>query len=608
MHKNNIIKRRISLFIILLVCIVYTSAQRFTIDAPASVVSGEKFRISYILQNAEADHIDGPSSFGGIKVLFGPGISQSSQTSIVNGKASSYSSTTYIYTARADKEGTYTIPAATITVKGKTISSNTKKITVLVQDKYGAGTQRQNELRNSPDQISDQNVFVRANVSKTKIYEQEAFFVTFKVYSTFQMQQVRNIEFPEFEGFITEDLYTPTTLQLNLESYKGHNYYVADLKRFLLFPQRSGKITIPSGKAEIVFYVNSGKQSNSGINPYNVYVKTAKSVTTNPLDINVSPLPEGKPADFANAIGSFNVNSSISGTNIKANDGVTLTVNITGNGNLKLIKTPEIAFPQEFEVYDPKITNDVEPTGGGLSGSKKIEYFFIPREEGKYDIPATTFSYFDPSNGQYKKLQIPAYTLNVAKDPTGGKNNSATSYNQAEKETIKDILYLKTGEYKFSKSNNFLFGSVSYILWYIIPTLLFIAGLIYYRKQLKDNQDIVRMKTKRANKIAIKRLKLANTYLQNNNNEKFYEEILRATWGYLSDKLSIPVANLNRENIELELNKYGASQDLIHAFIYILDTCEYARYAPEEPHQVMDNFYNKAVDAISDMESAIKFK
>ncbi|MFV0468174.1 MAG: BatD family protein [Dysgonomonas sp.] len=591
---------------ILFLCLEYSSAQSFRLTVPNTVITGEKFKIVYTLQNAEGEGIRDPYITDGIRIISGPNVSMFSSSTSVNGRQSSSMTESFTYIGIAEKEGTFNIPGTTIVVNGKTIRSNSAIVKVLPPNK-GSSAQSYNDPTSHLDRVGSDNTFVRAVVSKSRIYEQEAFVVSFKAYSTYQMAQVKNMEFPEFEGFISEDLFMASTLQNAQERYNGKTYYTAELKKIVLFPQRSGKITIPSGKADIVVVVRSGRQVQTPFGAQNLLTYSEQSVMTTPLTINIESLPTDKPKDFANAVGSFSAQANISATNIKANDGVTITLNINGNGNLKLIKTPEIQFPSEFEVYDPKITNNVQPTGagGGLSGNKKIEYYFIPRSEGKYEIPATTFSYFNPSTGKYSQLQIPAYTLNVAKDPNGGKNNSATSYNQ-NKEKITDICDIKSGDYTFVKTEDFLFGSVGYYLWYIIPALLLAGSLAYYRKQLKENADIVKLKTKRANKVAIKRLKLAKTYLVSNNKEKFYEEILRATWGYLSDKLSIPVTNLNRENIELEMVRYGASQELIDSFIYILDTCEFARYSPVESHTVMDQFYNKAVDAIQTMESSLR--
>jgi hypothetical protein len=291
---------------------------------------------------------------------------------------------------------------------------------------------------------------------------------------------------------------------------------------------------------------------------------------------------------------------------VKANDAVTIKLDISGTGNLKLIKNPEIAFPEDIETYDPQVKNNFKLTENGLSGSKTIEYMFIPRYPGTFTIPPIEFSYFDTRNNTYKTASSPPYELEVDKDPNAGKNVSTSYSGQREPEIGQDIRHIKTGGYSFRNPDNFFAGSLPYALCYLIPLTLFVIFSIIYRKQIKANADIALMRTKKANKVAAGRLKLAKQYLLANKKDNFYEEILRAVWGYLSDKLSIPVAGLNRENIEAELRKYGAGDDIIDTFMKILDTGEFARYAPSGSGDAMDNLYNDTVDAIGKMESTIK--
>lgn len=582
----------------------------FKASAPNAVAKGDNFRLVYTLRGGEGRDINAPTSIKGFDILFGPAMSSSYSTQVINGKATTDSSESYIYTLMAMSEGTFTVPAATIKVNGKTYTSNSLQIRVLPEDKTAKANQQQNsggggetsQSTSTAQKISSSDAFIRAIVSKSKVYEQEAFVVTFRFYTTLQVVDLGKIEFPEFEGFMVEEQDLPATRQLTFEHYNGRNYYSVDLKRTLLFPQRSGKINIPQGKIEMVFNVRSGKAVQTFFGPQYVMTDVKKTMTTSPLTINVTPLPEGKPTNFSNGVGSFNIKQSISDTDVKANEPITLTLTISGTGNMKLIKTPELELPKDFESYDPKITNDLKYTDNGLTGSKTIEYLFIPRYPGKYTVPALNIPYFDISSKSYKTLSTPEYVLNIAKDPNA-QANSATSFNQSEVKVEQDIRHLKTGNPSLIKADHFTFGSVGYWLWYIIPFVLFVAVFIIYRQQIKENADVIRMKTKRANKVAVKRLKLAGKYLQAHKKEQFYEEVLRATWGYISDKLVIPVADLNRDNIELELSKYGASEELISKFISTLDTCEFARYAPAESDTAMDDLYKDTVDTIGKMEN-----
>ncbi len=605
-------QRHLLLWILLFLSLGLNAQVKFTANAPAAVVKGAQFRLIYTLRGGEGDNINAPSSISGFDILFGPAISSSSSMQVINGNVTSDSSESYIYTLVANSEGAYTIPAATITVNGKSYTSNSLQIKVLPPDKNaqaqqqsggGGGGDQSSSATSSAQNINSSDAFIRAIVSKSKVSEQESFVVTFRFYTTLEVRDIGKIEFPEFEGFMVEEQPLSSTRQMTFEHYNGRNYHAVDLRRTLLFPQRSGKMTIPSGKIEMVFSVRSGKAVQTFFGPQYVMTDVKRTMTTSPLTIDVSPLPDDKPANFSNGVGTFSMTPSISATDIKANDEVTIKLVISGTGNMKLIKTPEIVLPKDFESYDPKITNDLNYTDNGLSGTKTIEYLFIPRYQGTFKIPPLELSYFDIKTRSYKTISTPEYTLNVAKDPHAG-TNAATSFTQTDVQVEQDIRHIKTGEPSLDSVDKFLFGSWVYWLWYIIPFAGFVAVFILYRKQIKENADIARMKTKHANKVAVKRLKLAGKYLQLHKKEPFYEEVLRAVWGYLSDKLVIPVANLSRDNIEQELIKFGASQELITKFISILDTCEFARYAPAESDTAMDDLYKDAVDAIGEMENS----
>ncbi|OJU50547.1 MAG: hypothetical protein BGN96_00225, partial [Bacteroidales bacterium 45-6] len=480
-------------------------------------------------------------------------------TTVINGKSSSESSITYTYILQAKSEGTYSLPAASIKVNGKAYSSNSPRVTVVPPDKNSQARQQQQQgiqrpqavaSSSSPGRISPNDAFIRAIISKTKVHEQEAFLVTFRFYTRLGVQDIGQVQFPEFEGFMVEEVNIPQNQQLKVESYNGQNYYAVDLKKSLLFPQRSGNLVIPQGKIEMVFQVPSGVSSFFG----EEMTAVKKTVTTKPINIHVESLPTPKPGNFSNGVGSFSMSSSITSHHVKANDAVTIKVVISGTGNTKLIKNPEFNLPEEIESYDPKITQNVQVTENGLSGTKTIEYLVIPRYEGNYKIPAVTMSYFDTRSNSYKTLSTQEFSLKVDKDPNAGKGGSSSNYgNQRDLLAQQDIHYLKTEPYVFQSINNFLFGSWAYYLWYLLPTVLFAGFSFAYRKQIRENANLVLLRTKKANKVANKRLKLAKKYLQAQDKSGFYEEILRAVWGYLSDKLSIPVANLNRDNIEIEL-------------------------------------------------------
>ena len=579
----------------------------FKASAPKGVVKNEQFRLTYTL-NKQGKELRLPTSdMEEFEVLFGPSETSSYSTQIINGKATSQSSFTYTYILSAPKEGSFTIGPASIIVNGSNYKSNSVTINVLPPDKEGDKSQLgQSSSSSSSVEIKDTDAFVRAIVSKSRIYEQEGFMVTFKLYTTLDVVNYGNIEFPEFEGFLVEEIEIPSNQQLQLEHYNGRNYYTANLRKTLLFPQRSGKISIPSGRLEMVFSVPSGKKISSFFGMQEVNVDVKKPLITNPVSINVTALPSGKPSSFNGAVGSFTFKPTISTDKIAANEPVTVKLEISGTGNQKLIQNPEVEFPSNFELYDPTIQNAITPGPNGFNGTRTIEYLVIPRYEGDYSIPPIEFSYFDINSRSYKTLKSPSYSLTVLKGDPSKATASSSYVNQQEVRVEQDIRYIKTENPTFINTDNFFVGSWGYWLWYVIPFVLLCIFFIIYRKQMKLNANIALMRNKRANKVAKRRLKRAEAYLNKNDKSNFYNEVLQALWGYFSDKLSIPGANLTRSNIGAELSSYGVDEVLIEKFMKILDTCEFARYAPVESSVAMDEIYQEASDAIGKMENILK--
>lgn len=604
---RNILKfKNILIFSLVFFALKAQAQVTFRASAPATVVKGQQFRLTYTL-NKEGKDLRLPSNLDGFEILFGPSVSTSYSQQTVNGKTTSESSVSYTYILVADKEGSYTIGPASIKVDGATYTSNSVQIKVISEENIPKGQSGggNSSARGGSATLSTNDAFIRAIVSKNNIYEQEGFTVTFRLYTTYNVTDLGKIQFPEFEGFMVEEVDLPANQQMQIENFNGRNYYTADLRKTLLFPQRSGKITIPSGRIEMVFSVPSGRRIESFFGSQEVMVDVKKALVTNPVTIDVKPLPDDKPESFTGAVGQFTFRPSISTQQTRANEPITLTLEISGTGNLKLIQNPKIEFPSNFEVYDPTVENKVQVTANGLSGTKKIQYLVIPRYEGKYTIPAIEFSYFDLSTRSYKILKSPEYSIEVAKgDPS--KANASSYINQQSVKVEEDIRFLKIGQPTFHSKNEFFVGSFVYWLWYIIPLTLFICLYIVYRKQAEQNANVALMRNRQANKVATKRLRMADRFLKEHHKEEFYDEVLRALWGYFSDKLSIPLAQLSRENVGAELYKQGVEESLITTFMQILDACEFARYAPAESDHAMDQLYNQTIEAIGKMENQLK--
>nr|WP_302828633.1 BatD family protein [uncultured Bacteroides sp.] len=584
----------------------------FTASAPDAVAVGDQFRLSYTV-NTEKVRDFRVASIKGFDVLMGPSRSYSMQS--INGVKTENLTFTYILMATA--EGNFTIPGATITANGNQMVSNSVHIKVLPADQANASTggssnNKGNGSASHPSSgtaISNNDLFITATASKTTVYEQEAFLLTYKIYTLVDLRMFDNVKLPDFKGFHSQEVELPNDRRWGLEHYKGRNYQTTVYRQFVLFPQQSGKLTIDAARfdASIAKATQVSDPFEAFFNGGSNYVEVKKTIMTPQLTIDVKPLPAGKPAGFSGGVGEFNITSSINSTNIKTNDAVTIKLVISGTGNLKLLSTPEIKFPEDFEVYDPKVDNKFRLTNAGLSGSKVIEYLAIPRNAGTYKIPAVNFSYFDINSNSYKTLTTEEYELHVEK---GAGNAAQTIANFTNKEDLKilneDIRYIKQNDVVLSQKGDFFFGSWLYWLFYLIPGIAFITFFIVYRKQITANANVAKMRTKKANKVAVKRMKQAGKLLEENKKDAFYDEVLKALWGYISDKLNIPVSRLSKDNIEEELRIYGVDDTLIKEFIDALNNCEFARFAPGDDNQAMDKVYSASLEVISRMENSIK--
>ena len=585
---------------------------RFVAEAADVVVSGDQVRLVFTVNSQDIKDFRAPS-IKGFDVLMGPSRSQQSSIQIINGKRTSNSSTAFTYILLAGNPGTYTIPAASVEVNGEKVFSNAISIKVLPQDQTsgnsgnnGGGSASSSRSQAAGSRISANDLFITATASKTTVHEQEAILLTYKVYTVVNLRQLYG-KMPDLKGFHTQEVELPQQKTFTLEHYKGRNYNTTVWSQYVLFPQQTGKLEIPS----ITFDGVVAQQTISD-DPFDAffngggYVEVKKKITTPKVVINVQLLP-AKPAGFSGAVGEFKLASSINATDVKTNDAVTIKLTLSGTGNMKLIGTPEVKFPQDFEIYDPKVTDDYKLTNSGLTGTKTFEYLAIPRHAGNFTIPAIEFTYFDLKSNSYKTLKTEAYNLKVAK---GQGNADQVISDFTNKESVKmlgkDIRFIKLGDSSLRPKGDFFFGTVGYYLCYLIPLLLFVVFAVFYRQKALENANVAKVKTKKANKVAPRRMKLAGKLLAENKKNEFYDEVLKALWGYISDKLSIPVSQLSKDNIEAELTNYGVQEALIAEFIGVLNECEYARYAPGNENEAMDKVYSASVEVISKMENSIK--
>ena len=599
--------KRIINIAILLLTVAVAQATSFTVEAPHQVVEGNKFNVTFVLNDGEGSSFT-PPEVNGAKLIYGPAVSHSSMSQWVNGKSSHSTSEEYTMTYKATATGKCHIGAASIVSGGKRYTTRAVTIEVLpagsqpspqTQRSSAAPTPYSDPMTQSADkEVSGKDLFVRIEMSKPRVYEQQAVVCTIKLYTKYQVSQFMPTIQPSFDGFLIEEI--PMQPSLNkVETFNGQQYMVAILKKCILYPQQSGDLTISSGNYDVsVVQFDTFKSIFGTISKP---VEKDLKVTSNKATIHILPLPEPKPASFTGAVGKFNVTTDLKpATGLKTYSAATYRYTIIGTGNIKYIKAPEVKFPEQFDVYDPKTDAHVNDGAGDMSGKVVMDYTFIPQYAGEFDIPEGEFTYFDPEAGKYVTLTVPARHLTVAK----GEGQPSNHYRMKNM----DIRPIKSGDLGLKKSHGYIVDNWGYWLWFLLPLLALVALLLYYRKQLKERADVRRMRSKHASKVAQRRLKAARGFASRGDRNGFYAEMLNALWGYMSDKLSIPVSELSKDNINAELEQYGIDEPLRKASMDLIDKCEFAQYAPELASGDMNAVLDEAAGIIDRLESVKRKK
>ena len=594
-------KRIINIAILILTAIVAQAAS-FTVEAPRQVVEGNKFNVTFVLKNGEGGNFT-PPEVSGAKLIYGPSVSHSYSSSWVNGKSSHSSTEDYTMIYKATATGKCHIGSASIVVDGKRLATNAVTIEILpsgshprqqTQTTPGAPTPYSDPMTQSADKaIGSNDLFVRIEMSKPRVYEQQAVVCTIKLYTKYQISQFMPTIQPSFDGFLIEEI--PVQPSLNkVETLNSERYMTAILKKCILYPQQSGKLTITSGNYDVsVVQFDTFKSIFGSLSKP---VEKDLKVQSNTATVNILPLHEPKPASFTGAVGKFNVTADLQpATGFKTYSAATYRYIISGVGNIKYIKAPEVKFPDQFDVYDPKTDIQVNDAAGDMRGKVIISYSFIPQYAGEFDIPAGEFSYFDPDAGKYETITVPARHLTVAK----GEGQPSNHYRMKNM----DIRPIKSGDLGLKKSHGYILDSWTYWLWFLLPLLALAGLLIYYRKQLKERADVRHMRAKRASKVAQRRLKTARALAGRGDRNGFYAELLNAMWGYMSDKLSIPVSELSKDNINAELEQFGVNEQLRKEAIDLIDKCEFAQYAPELAQGDLNAVLDEAAGVIDRLES-----
>ncbi|MDR2910232.1 MAG: BatD family protein [Bacteroidales bacterium] len=583
---------------------------QFVMSAPNAVEMGKQFSLSFSLNN-RGTNLNLPAGLtDNFNVLMGPSTNQSTSIEMINGSVTTQISFSYTYIIQAKNEGNFEIRPASIEVDGEIYESNS--INIQVVKAQGQSAQQSVIQGNMPEgnagtvSISKENLFVMVELSKSNVFRGEQLIATVKLYAdpNIPVAGFEEVNLPTYEGFYTQDIEIPQQIVFNREVYNNKIYQVGLLKKTILFPQQNGRITIASGNMTLSIQERV-RQRSFFDDFFSGYRTSFAKVSSEPVSVNVKDLP-GAPDGFKGGVGSFDVTSEISSTNVTANNAITLTLKINGSGNIRLIQPPELNLPSDFDIYDPKITDNVNATNNGLSGTKIVEYLFQPRFEGDYTIPGLKFVYFNPATNSYITKTTRDFAINVEK----GSDEQSSAVVSVRKENIQligqDIRFIKQGNPAFIKKGYTFYGSTAFYMVYIISAVLFIVILIIYKKKARENANIVLMRNKKASKIAKNRLKVAAKFMKQNNNEAFHESVLKAFWGYLSDKLGIPVADLNRDFAVQSLLNKNVEQNIINRFIEVVEQCEFARYAPVQRAEVISELYGKAESTMSDLEKQIK--
>lgn len=600
-------KRYIFLLQLIFAGVMFANAQTFVANAPANVSVGENFRLTYTVSTRNASDFHIGTVPEQLEVITGPYVSEQSSYQMANGHTSSSSSKTYTFILCASKNGTYTISPASITANGKRMTSKPVRVKVSGSAQASSGAPRMHDdasgqprLREAGTPISGKDLFIKVSANKRRVHEQEPVLLTYKVYTLVDLTQLEG-KMPDLTGFHTQEIPLPQQKSFHVERINGRPYRCVTWSQYVMYPQMTGKLEIPS-----ITFNGTVIQQNRNVDPFEAffnggsgYIEVKRAIKAPGLTIQVDPLPQ-RPANFSGGVGKFNISAQINKSEVKANDPITIRVVVGGVGNLKLIKQPVVNFPKDFDKYDAKVTDKTKLTQNGVEGNMIYDFLAVPRNQGRYVIPAIEFVYYDVEANAYKTIKTQSFTLDVAKGD--GNVNSSVDYSELKD---KDIHPIKDGEYEVQDIKNIFYGSAAYWVVLSILFLVFVGVLIIFRKRAIDNADVTRLKIKKANRVATKRLRYANKLMLNNEHDKFYDEVLRTLWGYVGDKLNMPVEQLSKDNISEKLAQRSVDGDTIDMFLRAVDECEFNRYAPGDTKGNMNQTFEAAMTAIIKIEDVL---
>ena len=603
--------KKIGWYIILLLMMlgyhVHVDAQHISVSAPSHVAAGENFRVAYTINTSDVEEFRMGGVQDGLEVIAGPYTSSQSSYQMINGHTSSSSSVTITYTLYAAKNGSFTIGASHALVGGKRLSSRPVKIQVSghaqrtngAPNMHGQDSYDQPRMRSAGSAISGSDLFIKVSASKKRVHEQVPILLTYKVYTQVDLTQLEG-KMPDLKGFHTQEVPLPQQKTFHSETVNGRPYKCVTWSQYVMYPQMTGRLEIPS-----ITFKGIVVQQNRNVDPMEAffnggsgYVEVKKDIKAPGITLQVDPLPQ-RPANFSGGVGKFNISASLDKKEVKAGEPITLRVVVGGIGNLKLLKQPVVNFPKDFDKYDAKVTDKTRLTANGVEGNMVYDFLAVPRNQGSYTIPSVELTYYDTSKNAYKTIKTQPFKVEVEK----GDGTSAESEDFASQD--KDIHTIKLGKAEQHKADEMFFGSFGYWISLLMPLIAFVVLLIVFRRRAIENADIVKKRSNRAGKIATKRLRLANKLMLQGKQGEFYDEVMRALWGYMSYKLNMPAEKLNRDNIRETLGRHFVDDATIEKFTTALDECEFERYAPGDAAGNMNRTFESAMTAIMDIENAI---
>ena len=629
-RENNESMKRIFSLLLFIVCVAPMTLRAqddptLTVSAKKQVVVGERFQVVFEA-NAEGKNFSAPS-FEGFTVVGGPFTSTSSSFQMVNGSMSHTVKCTYTFALQAYQEGTFRVGSASLNVKGNKISSEPFEIKVLPDDgshaaPSGSGTssgQSHSQQNTNDPQVSGKDLFLKVIPSKKSVYLGEQVVLTYKLYTKVPVSSLSVSKMPSYAGFWTKDISDNNggSLRQTTEYINGIEYTSAEIQKIVVVPQRSGKLTIDPMSIECVAQIRSESNNRRSMDPFDIFfndpffnrniTNVKKELSSQSFVLEVMNLPEsGKPASFAGAVGNYNFKSDIDKAELSTNEAITLTLTVTGSGNVELLQMPKPVFPPDFEVYDPKITTTVDHNSQGLTGTKKAEYLVIPRRAGSFTIPAMEFSYFNPSSASYQTLQSEPYQIKVQRGKDSEGEGGIYAPNQEDIKYLgSDIHHIMTGDAHLKPMHTVFFASTPYFVALLALLLVFIILLFALKKREQLAQDTAANRNRKADKVARGRLKRAYQYLKAKDQDKFYEEMSQALWGYIADKLSIERSKLSMDTVSETMQGKNVPDELTQQFVDTLNSCEFARFAPGSAEEKMDDLYQRGINVISKAEKVL---